>query len=252
MAFKNSSRYTDKEIPTPKIWTQNGKGTRFEWVPDIIVLHIMEGTLIGTDSWFQNPDAGGSAHYGIGKNGEVHQYADEAHACWANNPPRSPSARIVRRRQNVNANFYTIAIEHEGYTGQPWPDKMFNKSARLVADICRRWNIPISRDHIIGHYEIDSIGRPNCPGTGLTDQWSRYISKVQNYAYPPVSPPKPTPKPAPTPAPTPAPAPSPTPAPTPAPSPAPKPQPTNFIQNLTRLYFEFIDNLITRITGKNR
>lgn len=247
MAFKNSSRFTDKEIPTPKIWTQNGKGTRFGWVPDVVVLHIMQGTLSGTDSWFQNPNAGGSAHYGIGKNGAVHQYADEAHATWANNPPQSPSAQIVKQRSNVNANFYTIAIEHEGYTGQEWPRKMFDMSARLTADICRRWNIPVNRDHIIGHYEISSTSRPNCPGTGLTSRWSEYISLVRNYAFPSISPqPKPTPKPKPSPEPT----PEPKPKPIPSPKPKPSNEPKNFIESLTRAYFEFMDRLLDGLQRK--
>jgi N-acetyl-anhydromuramyl-L-alanine amidase AmpD len=42
--------------------------------PEAIVIHIIEGTLKGTGSWFLNEESGVSAHYGIGKDGEIHQY----------------------------------------------------------------------------------------------------------------------------------------------------------------------------------
>lgn len=220
--FKYKSKYTDKEIPTPNIWKRGGKPTRFGWDPKIVVLHIMAGTLSGTDSWFKNPNSGASAHYGIGKNGEVHQYADEISAPWANGVIRNPKAKLIKK-YNSNPNFYTISIEHEGQTGKKWSSAMFNKSAKLTADICKRWNIPIDRSHIIGHYEIDSVNRPNCPGTGLTSRWKEYINKVQEYAYPKPNP-KPDPEPQPKPKPKPEPDPKPDPEPDPKPDPKPKPE----------------------------
>ena len=44
----------------------------------LIVEHVMQGSLTGTDHWFQNPNAQVSAHFGIGKDGSVHQYVDTA------------------------------------------------------------------------------------------------------------------------------------------------------------------------------
>jgi N-acetyl-anhydromuramyl-L-alanine amidase AmpD len=57
---------------SPNFWVGR-KGYR----PEAIVIHIMDGTLIGTDSWFANHTSQVSAHYGIGKNGEIHQYVQE-------------------------------------------------------------------------------------------------------------------------------------------------------------------------------
>ncbi len=53
---------------SPNFWVGR-KGYR----PEAIVIHIMDGTLVGTDSWFANHTSQVSSHYGIGKNGEVHQ-----------------------------------------------------------------------------------------------------------------------------------------------------------------------------------
>src|SRR5205814_10677286 len=54
---------------------RSGRAPGFK--PEAVVIHIMDGTLTGTDSWFNNPQAQVSAHYGIGRGGEVHQYVDE-------------------------------------------------------------------------------------------------------------------------------------------------------------------------------
>ena len=50
--------------------------------PEAIVIHIMEGTLKGTDAWFKNEESGVSAHYGIGKQGEIHQYVGKSDTAW--------------------------------------------------------------------------------------------------------------------------------------------------------------------------
>ena len=39
---------------------------------------------------------------------------------------------------------------------------MKSASVELIREISRRWNIPIDREHIIGHYQISSK-KPNCP-----------------------------------------------------------------------------------------
>lgn len=72
-------------------------------------------------------------------------------------------------------NSHCISIEHEGQTGETWT------AAMLRADIAvKRWcnaelvraglpPIQLDKDGIIGHMHIDSVDRPNCPGTA----WDR-------------------------------------------------------------------------------
>src|SRR5207244_7199464 len=50
--------------------------------PRILIVHIMQGTLAGTDSWFRNPDAQVSAHFGVGKTGTIYQWVDKANRAW--------------------------------------------------------------------------------------------------------------------------------------------------------------------------
>lgn len=130
-------------------------------IPSLVVLHIMAGTLKGTDAWFANPASQVSAHYGIGQGGECHQYVDERNTAWANGRVANPTSKIVKKLGG-NPNTYTISIEHEGYDLSKQPQKEIEASAVLVRDICSRWGIPIDRDHVVGHYEIYSL-KPNCP-----------------------------------------------------------------------------------------
>ncbi|HET9529960.1 MAG TPA: peptidoglycan recognition family protein, partial [Blastocatellia bacterium] len=128
--------------------------------PEAVVIHIMEGSLAGTDSWFNKPQSKVSAHYGIGKNGEIHQYVAEGDTAYHAGRKSNPTWSLIR--DGVNPNSYTIGIEHEGFSDTPWTEAMYEASASLVSDICNRWAIPIDRDHIIGHREI--YGVKTCPG----------------------------------------------------------------------------------------
>lgn len=85
--------------------------------PEAIVIHIMEGTLQGTDAWFSNEESGVSAHYAIGKYGESHQYVGESDRAWHAGRIVSPTWRLLK--PDINPNWYTIGIEHEGREDTP-------------------------------------------------------------------------------------------------------------------------------------
>lgn len=142
---------------SPNFWVGR-KGYR----PEAIVIHIMDGTLVGTDSWFANHTSQVSAHYGIGKNGEVHQYVQETDTAWHAGRVEAPVWKLIR--PGVNPNLYTIGIEHEGKPNDQWTEEMKRVSANLIREICQRWQIPIDRNHIVGHFEIFSK-KPNCPAS---------------------------------------------------------------------------------------
>ncbi|MBI5646901.1 MAG: S8 family serine peptidase [Ignavibacteriae bacterium] len=149
------------DIPSPH-YTRARSGYR----PEAVVIHIMAGTLPGTDAWFRNPQSKVSAHYGIGRTGTVHRYVQEADTAWHAGRVHGPTWGGLHPAPGggyVNPNFYTIGIEHEGSADSEWTDAMYEASAALVADICTRWNIPVDRAHIIGHREIYSV--KSCPGT---------------------------------------------------------------------------------------
>ena len=142
---------------SPNFWVGR-KG----YPPEAVVIHIMDGTLVGTDSWFANHTSQVSAHYGIGKSGEVHQYVQETDTAWHAGRVNAPVWKLIR--PNLNPNLYTIGIEHEGKPNDQWTEEMKRVSANLIREICQRWQIPIDRNHIVGHFEIFSK-KPNCPAS---------------------------------------------------------------------------------------
>lgn len=136
-----------------------------------ITLHIMVGRLAGTDSVFQRP-GGASAHYGIGGNGEKHQYVSENDGSWSD--------------ANYMSNNSTISIEHEGgMAGIPCTRACMDASAQLCADIARRqnWN-RLWHDGLSGnvwlHREIPGTDHYGCPDKAVNGLDVDYIINKAN------------------------------------------------------------------------
>lgn len=140
--------------------------------PLAVVIHIMEETLAWTDAWFSNPSSKVSAHYGVGSEGEIHQWVEEMDTAWHAGRRYRATWRLIRPE---NPNLYTLGIEHEAREDSVWSQAMIDASKRLVAGVCNRWHIPIDRDHIIGHREI--YARKTCPGSWLDLDW--FVDEVR-------------------------------------------------------------------------
>jgi len=139
-----------------------------------IVDHIMSGTLVGTDSWFLNPASKASSHYGVGKNGEIHQYVDLDCPAWANGVVNNPDWSLL---PSNNPNKHTISIEHEGESGDVMPEAQYQSTLALHRWLIWVTGLPVNRDRIIGHYRIDSVNKANCPGSGFP--WDRLFKDLE-------------------------------------------------------------------------
>lgn len=130
----------------------NGRGG---YHVDHITLHIMVGYLTSTDNVFQQPSFSASAHYGIGGNGEIHQYVSEADGSWSD--------------ANYASNNSTISIEHEGgMEGIPCTQACMDASAALCADIAQRYGWDhLWHDGLNGniwlHREVPGTDHAGCP-----------------------------------------------------------------------------------------
>lgn len=129
---------------------------------DYVVVHTMQGYYGGSISWFQNPSANVSAHYCMrAEDGEITQMVRNEDRAW-----------------HVNSiNSQAIGIEHEGFIDEPewytWVN--YVESAYLARWLCDTYDIPIDRDHIVGHVEL--------PGNSHTDpggnwNWDLYMGLV--------------------------------------------------------------------------
>jgi len=114
---------------------------------NLVVLHWIVGTLESIDATFADPKRFASAHYGIG-DGEIHQYVKDEDTAF--------HAGVF------DINLKSIGIEHEGSPNLPITDATYQTSAQFVEELCRKYRIPLDRDHIKGHKEFKAT---QCPGT---------------------------------------------------------------------------------------
>ncbi|MFZ3568021.1 N-acetylmuramoyl-L-alanine amidase [Streptomyces sp. BH097] len=131
---------------------------------DRVVIHVTQGSYQGTLKVFKDPWHGAAAHYVVRQDGHIAQMIRELDVAF--------------HAGNREYNERSVGIEHEGFVDRPedFTDAMYEASARLTAQICRRYDMPVDRKHIIGHVEV--------PGTDHTDpgpnwDWDRYIRLVK-------------------------------------------------------------------------
>lgn len=132
---------------------------------DRIVIHVTQGGFASSVDAFKNPWHQASAHYIVDQDGHIEQMVRELDVAFHSG--------------NRSMNERSIGIEHVGFVDRPqdFTDTMYEASARLAADICHRYGIPVDRKHILAHSEV--------PGTDHTDpgphwDWNRYLRLVGN------------------------------------------------------------------------
>jgi N-acetyl-anhydromuramyl-L-alanine amidase AmpD len=139
---------------------QHGRSAK---VIDRIVIHITDArTMSSTVSWFSQkhkPGKESSAHYIVGRDGEIVQMVHEADTAY--------HAR--------GANSRGIGIEHVATAGFAPTDAEYCASMALVRDIATRYDIALDRTHIVGHNDVNQ-DHPDCP-TAAWD-WDRYMHMV--------------------------------------------------------------------------
>ncbi len=148
------------------------KGRKSGTAIDRIVIHITasKNDYDKTIGWFQNPrqlmgkkkkKVRVSAHYIVGRGGEVVQmvaHADTAH--HAN-----------------GANSRSIGIEHNATAagGHVPTDAQYRSSAKLVAWLCAQFGLPADRTHVLGHSEVDTkTTHTSCPNSVW--DWDTYMT----------------------------------------------------------------------------
>ncbi len=136
---------------------------------DYVVVHTMQGSYNGSISWFQNPDSQVSTHYLMRSvDGDVTQMVLEKD-----------------RAYHVGSmNRYALGIEHEGFVEDP--DKWYtwatySSSARLTRWLTIKHDIPVDRDHIVGHVELPNQTHTD-PGPGWN--WTLYMALIREVVHP--------------------------------------------------------------------
>jgi hypothetical protein len=142
----------------------------------VVVVHVTESSFDSTVAWFRNPRAGVSAHYVVGRDGEIAQMV--------------PNDEIAWHAGNHWYNVHSIGVEDEGLVEVPgtFTDAEYRASARLVASLLRRYRLPADRRHVIGHEQVPDPYHPGRFGgyahhtdPGPNWDWTRYMGYIADY-----------------------------------------------------------------------
>ena len=155
-------------VGSPYFSSRNNTG------PEAFVLHVMDGTLAGCDSWFNSQQNLGqvSAHFGMNRSGELHQYVYLTNGAHANGAIENWNLKLIKENNYSNPNTWTVSLEMEGKGpfNDCWPEQ-FEAAAQLCAWVFKEvlfksgaTGVAIDRDHILQHSDISPTSRPNCAG----------------------------------------------------------------------------------------
>lgn len=177
---------------------------------EVIGIHTTAGgsSIEALDSWFNtrvgvNGKTAGSTNFGVGPDGRIHQYVALSDTPIANGARASATARLVQENAGLDANAYSISIEHlDGGVPGTVTETQFEASAHLTAwlfqEVLSKSSarpVPtVDRDHILGHYQFDPEQRAFCP-SWPEERFTRYIARVNEWltAAAPVPEPEPEP-----------------------------------------------------------
>ena len=134
---------------------------------DRIVIHHNAGTSDenARRTWYVSTGVGTSAHYQVTPN--------KLWGCVGENS-------VAYHAGDYGMNQRSIGIEHLNNVGAPvWTiaEETYARSAKLIADICKRYGIPCDRSHIIKHSEVYATA---CPGGIDIDRLVRMAKDIMD------------------------------------------------------------------------
>mgnify|MGYP001251463817 FL=1 len=169
-------------------------------VPIAIVNHISAGTMSSMYNHFANPNSSASSHFGVGRDGVIHQYVRIERAAWTQGLTTEAiraSRQPIVQRMGMNPNLYCVGIEHEGYeirekgTGrlleyhglqgeltedQFWASCWLHKYIQTEVQRMYGHRIPLNSEYVLGHFQIDPVRKPFCPGPNFP--WIRLYAEL--------------------------------------------------------------------------
>jgi N-acetyl-anhydromuramyl-L-alanine amidase AmpD len=157
--------------------------------PLIIVNHITDTmSFTSTDDWFRSSNNNvSSAHFLVNRKGEIYQYVPIERMAWVNGIYVenfvNVTSEFVKSKGKINPNLYTVGIEHTGTDGT-LTEEQFRASIwlhkHIQSYVASKWShtILFDRKYILGHYEIDPVNKPYCPGPNFP--WDRLMSALNS------------------------------------------------------------------------
>lgn len=141
----------------------------------VIVLHGTSG-LGDPYNWWSKESTQASADFWIPRGvGKVKQYVKLGDTSWSNGPLRKPDVGVPflrwlveykRSHPDATGNTWTTSIEFEKDSGNKQGLTVWQvaEGRKLIKWLSDQLAIPLDRNHVLGHYQFDSVSRDGCPG----------------------------------------------------------------------------------------
>lgn len=165
------------------ILSPNHSGKRMHKI-DRITIHCVVGqcTVEALGNLFANPQRQASSNYGVGYDGRVGLYVDEANRSWCSSSPDNDHRAV------------TIEVASDTYHPYAVTDAAYNAAINLVADICKRnginkliWNPNSSEAQKYNPKDNEAIMTAHrwfsntfCPGDYLLTRFGDITDKVNS------------------------------------------------------------------------
>ncbi|TXS35707.1 peptidoglycan recognition protein family protein [Streptomyces sp. OR43] len=136
-----------------------------------VVVHIMAGTLEGSQAWFNNPTAQASSHFGTGKAGALRQWVDTDDRAWA----------------QAAGNRTWLSVENEGVGGDALTDAQLDDNAAVLAWAHETYDVPLRLasgpdDRGLGYHAMGGSawgGHTSCPGPRIVQQLPEIVARAK-------------------------------------------------------------------------
>ncbi|MXZ63297.1 MAG: N-acetylmuramoyl-L-alanine amidase [Chloroflexi bacterium] len=135
--------------------------------PRGVMSHVMQGWQATMIRWARERPrvTKKSAHFTIGRDGRVVQHVPVRRQAWhagrldPGEPPRWPLLP-----SGANPNDYAIGIEHEGFSGEPWPEPQVQATILVHVWLFSELGLTPSEETVIGHFMTAPASRAADPG----------------------------------------------------------------------------------------
>ncbi|MFE2530687.1 N-acetylmuramoyl-L-alanine amidase [Streptomyces sp. NPDC059371] len=142
-----------------------------------IVIHDTEGTWDGVLNLVQDPTYVSWNYTLRSTDGHIAQHVKAKDVAW--------------HAGNWYINAKSVGLEHEGFLTAPdtwYTEEMYRASARLVRYLARKYDIPLDRQHILGHDNVPGPTTSTIPGMhtdpGPYWDWQHYFTLLGHPFHP--------------------------------------------------------------------
>ncbi len=142
-----------------------------------IGVHVSGAAWQSNYNWIMNPSANASYNAIIKDDGAIVSLVPEQNPAYSHGRIVKPSWPLLK--QGVNPNIYTLSVARTGSNQNTWTPKQMESTVRLIRYWGEKYDIPLKRPYIFGHFEIDSVGRWYCPGAPFFTALIKELEKIE-------------------------------------------------------------------------